>query len=260
MHTHIFNKRVRMLCRRSRSLSLREYFVDQTVVVVRSLLFFFSLLFFLSPFFSDKFRVLKSKALFTSRLPVGETDFTLYFSTRNTHAHTQNTKQKKNAIHDRPKSLRVRARPENDETGEKERFKYLFLVHVRVRAWISPIFFFFSLFSRSSARARVFGENRSLRFSSRSSSRASVLFGEEEENFEEGRGREIVRRRYPEPVSFSFALFRRKKRGYRRRNRISSLGGLKEARSREAIICAKARSSLSLSLSLFFQRLLLSSP
>ena len=64
MHTHIFNKRVRMLCRRSRSLSLREYFVDQMVVVgrrpPRSLLFS---LFLSSSFFSDKFRVFKSQAL-----------------------------------------------------------------------------------------------------------------------------------------------------------------------------------------------------
>ena len=96
----------------------------------------FTLLFALSRssfFFSDEFRVLKSKALSRHVSPPLSSVFLrgepilLYFS-RATRTHARTHKTKKNAIHDRPKSLRVRARPENDETGEKERFKSLFLV------------------------------------------------------------------------------------------------------------------------------------
>jgi len=57
----------------------------------------------------------------------GERRFCSIQFSRATRTHTH-TKLKKNAIHDRPKSLRVRALPdENDETGEKEkRFESLF--------------------------------------------------------------------------------------------------------------------------------------
>jgi len=113
-----------MLCRRSLSLSLREYFVDQmVVVVVRSLLYLYSLSSFLLSFrislgYSNPtcFHV-ASFLLSVSRF--GEKDdFTSYnFRATRTHTHT---KLKKNAIHDRPKSLRVRALPDenDDETGE----------------------------------------------------------------------------------------------------------------------------------------------
>jgi hypothetical protein len=105
VYAHIFNKRVQMLCRRSLSLSLREYFVDQMVVVVvrRALSpsLYYSLSLALLIFFSDKFRVLKSKALSRHVSPPLSSVFLrgepilLYFSrATRTHARTHKTKKK----------------------------------------------------------------------------------------------------------------------------------------------------------------------